>query len=209
MADQAGVPREFFNAIYGGAFDRAADASDAPWDIGRAQVAVEALIADGGVRGRVLDLGCGTGDNAIAMAHAGASVLGVDIVPAAIEKARARAAARGVGLELLVADALELGALGRVFDVVLDSGTFHVFSDDDRIRYVGSVASVLAPGGVLHVLCFSDQQPPGPGPRHVSEAEIAATFEGPFEITRVVPTRFMTRGHPAGAPAWHATLARR
>jgi SAM-dependent methyltransferase len=209
MTGREGVPTTFFHSIYAGGVDAGAVASDAPWDLGHAQPAVEELIRRGALQGRVLDVGCGPGDNAIAMARAGADVLAVDFVPAAVEKARARAAAQGVGVALRVADALDLAPLGRTFDAVLDSGTFHVFSDADRARYAASVAAVLAPGGALHLLCFSDEEPPGPGPRHVSRAEIAATFGGvTFEVESIERVRFYTRAQPDGARALLARVRR-
>jgi ubiquinone/menaquinone biosynthesis C-methylase UbiE len=72
------------------------------------------------------------------------------IVPLAIEKAGQKAEARGLSLELVVADALALGALGRSFATVIDSAVFHVFGDDERPRYVESLARVLEPGGRTH-----------------------------------------------------------
>ncbi len=70
-------------------------------------------------------------------------------------------------------DALALKDLPEVFDSVIDSGLFHVFSDDDRRRYVEGLATVLKPGGRLFLLCFSDEEPGTQGPRRVSRKEIA------------------------------------
>jgi SAM-dependent methyltransferase len=210
MTGRDGVPTEFFHAIYAGAQHALTPRPlEAPWDVGRAQPDVDALLAAGELRGRVLDLGTGPGHNAVAIARAGAAVVAVDLVPAAVERARAAAAEAGVVLEFAVADALDLTTLGRRFDAVLDSGTFHVFSDADRVRYATSVASVLEPGGRLFLLCFSDEQPPGPGPRHVPRAEIQATFAAPaFEVERITRTRFLTRGPDGGAVAWLAKVRR-
>ena len=58
-----------------------------------------------------------------------------------------------------MADALDLGAIGEVFETVLDCGLFHVFDDDDRARLVASLHAVVVPGGRYHMLCFSDRQP--------------------------------------------------
>jgi SAM-dependent methyltransferase len=210
MTGSEGVPSDFFHAIYAGTPHASTTRPvEAPWDVGRAQREVDALVAAGELRGRVLDVGTGPGHNAVAIARAGASVLAIDLVPAAVEKARAAAADAGVAIEAEVGDALALGALGRRFDAVLDSGTFHVFSDADRVRYAESVASILAPGGRLFLLCFSDEQPPGPGPRHVSRAEIQATFAPPaFEVERIARARFQTRGPDGGAVAWLAKIRR-
>jgi cyclopropane fatty-acyl-phospholipid synthase-like methyltransferase len=95
----------------------------------------------------VLDVGCGTGEHAILAAERGASALGVDVSPLAIALARRKARDRGVTAAFTVVDALDLGALGEVFDVVVDSGLFHVFDDEERPQYAASLARVLRTGG--------------------------------------------------------------
>jgi 2-polyprenyl-3-methyl-5-hydroxy-6-metoxy-1,4-benzoquinol methylase len=113
-----------------------------PWDIGRPQVAFARLAAGGLLEGEVLDVGCGTGEQAMVAAASGADVTGIDISPAAIDRARRKAADRGLRVRFEVGDALDLAALGRGFEVIIDSGVFHVFDDADRARYVASLASV-------------------------------------------------------------------
>src|SRR5262245_11537750 len=119
MTDRSGVPREFFESAYDGA---------PPWEIGRAQDDIVRLEGRGGFKGKVLDIGCGTGENALFLASKGLEVLGIDRVPAAIERARAKAKERKIDCAFEVADALNLGKLKRTFDTVLDSGLFHVLS---------------------------------------------------------------------------------
>ena len=140
-----------------------------PWDIGSAQPEVVRIADAGGFTGAVIDVGCGTGENALELSARGLPVVGVDAAPRAIEKARAKALERGSSAEFLVADVFSLDRLGRRFDTALDCGLFHVFEDRERPMYVASLASVLGPGAVLHLLCFSDQQPGDMGPRRVSQ----------------------------------------
>jgi cyclopropane fatty-acyl-phospholipid synthase-like methyltransferase len=117
------------------------------WDIGHPQPALVLLADQGLLSGRVLDVGCGTGEHAILAAERGASALGVDVSPLAIALARRKARDRGVTAAFTVVDALDLGALGEVFDVVVDSGLFHVFDDEERPQYAASLARVLRTGG--------------------------------------------------------------
>lgn len=93
-------------------------------------------------------------------------------------------------------DALALKELPEVFDSVIDSGLFHVFTDEDRRRYVGGLASVLKPGGRLFLLCFSDAEPGEQGPRRVSRREIEGAFAGGWVVESVEPTRFEVRPDP-------------
>ena len=90
-------------------------------------------------------------------------------------------------------DALALKDMPEVFDNVIDSGLFHVFSDDDRRRYVEGLASVLKPGGKLFLLCFSDEEPGEQGPRRISRGEIDDAFANGWQIEAIEPTRFEVR----------------
>jgi SAM-dependent methyltransferase len=110
-----------------------------------------------------------------------------------------------------VADALSLGDLGLSFDTVIDSGLFHVFDDDNRPRYVASLASVLRPGGHLYLMCFSDRQPGAFGPRRVSQDELRAAFRDGWTINAIQAESFALNPGAFGsatAQAWLATVRR-
>ena len=79
------------------------------------------------------------------------------------------------------------------FDTVIDSGLFHVFSDEDRRRYVEGLATVLKSGGRLFLLCFSDEEPGTQGPRRVSKTELHAAFAQGWSIESIEPTRVEVR----------------
>ena len=116
----------------------------APWDTGEPQPAVLRLARDGAFHGAVLDAGCGTGENALHVASLGLEVLGVDVAETALSIARENAGRRGITADFVLADALHLERLGRVFETVLDCGLFHSFDSDERRDYVASLASVTA-----------------------------------------------------------------
>jgi SAM-dependent methyltransferase len=181
----------------------------APWDIGRPQPAVIRLASASGFAGTVLDAGCGTGENALHIASLGLPVLGVDVAETALATARAKAAGRGVEADFALADALQLGRLGRRFATVLDCGLFHTFDGEERPGYVASLASVTEPGGTLYVLCFSDQGS-DTGPHPVSRDELRAAFSprSGWNVASIEPDRVETRFHHHGAPAWLATIKR-
>ena len=140
------------------------------WEIGRPQKAI--LDVADRLTGSILDAGCGTGENALYFASRGHKVTGIDFLAEPITIAKRKAEERGLTATFLVMDALALKELPEVFDSVIDSGLFHVFSDDERRRYVEGLASVLKPGGRLFLLCFSDAEPGDQGPRRVSRKEI-------------------------------------
>ena len=91
----------------------------------------------------------------------------------------------------------------------MDSGLFHAFDDADRARYVASLARVMGPGAILHLLCFSDREPWGGGPRRVSQQEIRDSFADGWMVRDIEPFRFEARiPGSGGAEAWHATIER-
>lgn len=192
----------FFAAAYRG--------GKPPWDIGRAQPAFVELANEGTIKGSVLDLGCGTGDNVLEFAERGHEAWGIDIVPGAIDQARAKARLRGLSATFLVGDALEIDALNRTFDTVIDCGLFHSFSDPERELYAQQLGAVLPPGGRFHMMVMSDWEDPAwGGPRRVTQAEIIDTFRSGWTIDDIREARFVVqptfkiRGH-----AWLASIVR-
>jgi SAM-dependent methyltransferase len=164
-------PQTFFTAVY---------AEQAPWDIGAPQPALMDLVHTFPPASPILDVGCGSGDLAIALAREGHEVLGVDFVPAAIEQAQARAGALALGptarLSFRVADALRPSRMGRRFGAVVDSGFFHLFEADEGDRFVDDLALTLAPGGRYYLLAFAVAFPIPHGPRAVTQQEVRKRF---------------------------------
>jgi cyclopropane fatty-acyl-phospholipid synthase-like methyltransferase len=192
-------------------WDSAYLAGPPPWDIGRPQPVFVRLADSGLLSGRVLDAGCGTGEHVLLAAAHGADAMGVDLSGLAIEKARAKAAERGLTARFEVADALHLERLGGRFGTVIDSGLFHVFDDADRPRYVTSLAAVAEPGGTYYMMCFSDRQPGVWGPRRVREEEIRAAFADGWEVVSLTRDQFSInpiQGNSV-AQAWQAVIRRR
>ena len=179
-----------------------------PWDIGRPQPNFVILADAGKFNGRVLDVGCGTGEHVMLAASHGAEAMGVDVAELAIERARAKARQRGISAMFEVGDVLHLERLGRQFDVITDSGVFHVFDDEERPVYVNSLRSALRPGGMYYLMCFSDSQPGDWGPRRVSQAELRAAFTDGWSIKSIEPAMFAVTIDDNGAQAWLATIER-
>ena len=181
------------------------------WDIGGPQPAFVRLADHGLLAGRVLDAGCGTGEHVLLAAARGAAATGVDLSVVAIEKARGKAAERGLTARFEVADALRLERLGETFDTITDSGLFHVFDDADRARYVTSLATVIEPGGTYYMMCFSDSQPGVWGPRRVRREEIRLAFSGGWAVESLTPDALTINPIEGitSALAWLAVIRRR
>ncbi|MHB1558834.1 MAG: class I SAM-dependent methyltransferase [Isosphaeraceae bacterium] len=199
------LDRQSFETIY---------ARKPPWETGRPQRAFVS-IADR-VTGHILDSGCGTGENALFFAGRGHSVLGIDFLEGPIRQASEKVQQRGVGgAEFVQMDALTLATLDRQFDSVIDSGLFHVFSDEDRARYVAGLAHATRPGGRLFLLCFSDEEPGTQGPRRVSQREIREAFADGWNVEELAASRYEVRPDledisfsEGGPKAWFAVIRR-
>jgi cyclopropane fatty-acyl-phospholipid synthase-like methyltransferase len=196
--------RSTFEAIYAG---------QAPWDIGKPQKPFIDVAER--ITGSVLDAGCGTGDTAIFLADRGRIVTGIDFLDVPIQRAKQKAAERGVPATFLVKDAMTLKDWTERFDNVIDSGLFHVFSDKDRERYVAGLATVLKPGGRLFLMCFSDEEPGEQGPRRVSKQELHDAFAEGWQIDSIEAVQIGVRPDlkdfsfsEGGPKAWFVVVKR-
>lgn len=184
-----------------------------PWDIDRPQPAFAALAESGAITGRVLDVGCGTGEHTLMAAALGLDATGVDLAAVALRTAEQKARDRGLTARFLSHDARHLAELGETFDTVLDSGLFHIILKDDRAGFVESVRSVLKPGGRYFVLGFSDQVPQElgryrTGPHRLSRGEIEAAFADGWHIDSIERTKIAHNVSDEGMNAWLVRLTR-
>ncbi len=115
---------------------------------------------------RALDIGCGTGVNAVFMAQHGLQVTGLDYVPEALRFAAARAEKSGVKIEFVCADVTKFETRDK-FDLVLDSGCFHGFDENLRLNYRKKLMEWLR-NGAQYVLIHS-------GKRHALDLSIVGT----------------------------------
>jgi SAM-dependent methyltransferase len=228
---------DFFDSAYKGT---------PPWDIGRPQKEFIELVRRGELSGSVLDIGCGTGENALFFAGEGYEVWGIDSAPVAIQKAKEKAAGRGLKVHFLVLDALHMSELIRQFDTgretqvpdlgitakqfstgretagqvpdqektakpfstATDSGLFHTLSDEDRPVFVDALAAILSPAGRYFMLCFSDLEPGGYGPRRITQKEIRESFRDGWTINYIRQATFESRTRAEGPRAWLSSISK-
>lgn len=176
-----------------------------PWDIGRPQPVFVKLVKESDMipPGLVLDVGCGTGENAIFYAQNKFTTVGIDFSNEAIGQAKAKAKQRGVKIDFKVGNALDLKFPNDSFNYVTDSGLFHTFDDSRRLEFRDEIVRVLKPAGTYLMMCFSDKEPADwGGPRRVSKQEIETVFSSKFKINYIRDEYFATKIHENGGRAY-------
>jgi SAM-dependent methyltransferase len=162
-----------------------------PWSIGEPQPEVAALIAEGNFHGDVLDAGCGEAAVSMFLAERGATVVGLDQSPTAIEMARADAERRGLtNATFDVADISDFSGYDGRFGTIVDSTLFHSMPVELRDGYQRSIVRAAAPGASYFVLVFDKAGMPGDGPVNaVSEDELREAVGKYWVIDEIRPAR--------------------
>lgn len=181
------LQRTVFSRLY----RRAPDVESLPWHREEPPSLLARVIADRPGGGRALDVGCGEGTNAVHLAQAGFSVVGLDFVPAALAAAQERAERAGVEIDLVECDVVD-HAPPAPYDVVLDSGCLHHLPKGRVAAYRDRLDQWLAPGGDFVLVHFAHRPRVlwiPKGPRHLTRAQAEALF-APFELEAYDETHF-------------------
>ena len=168
-------------------WDKRYDENALPWDSGQPDPRLMKLLSSWPeCRGRVLDIGCGTGTNAVWLAEQGFQVTALDISTSAVAMARRHSVKQGVECTFFAADFLSCSLGEEPFSLIFDRGCFHSMGGrENRQSFVSRAASCLGQGGLWFSLIGNKDQAPtegNQGPPRLSAAEICADVEPAFEI---------------------------
>jgi len=184
---------------------------DAPWDTGQPSSELIRVVAEEQLRPcRVLEVGCGTGTNAVWLAQQGFEVLGVDVAQPAIERARLRTEAAGATARFLQADLLDAPDLRGPYQFFFDRGCYHAVRRIDVAKYLQTLDRNTAPDAAGLVLAGNAREPHDVGPPVVTEEEIRDELGRVFEILRLREFRFDSPPE-SGGPflAWSCLVRKR
>jgi SAM-dependent methyltransferase len=153
-----------------------------PWDTGITPPEVVSYVADH-QPGRAIDLGCGTGTNAIYLAERGWQVLGVDFSQRAIRTARRKNRGSDLPIEFLQTDVTRLEGVRGPFNLALDIGCFHSLPLDRRRSYAHRLGQLVAAEG--HYLLYAWLPGDDPTSSNPSQEEIKSLFGSNFESINI------------------------
>jgi cyclopropane fatty-acyl-phospholipid synthase-like methyltransferase len=165
-----------------------------PWDTNQTPPEVLEFILNN-LPGKALDLGCGTGTNAITLAENGWQVTGVDFAPNAIWAAKRKAKAAGAVADFHIGDVIRLDGIEGPFDLILDIGCYHNLSPQEMTNYRENIHRLLGSEGTFMLYTFfRENATSGSG---VVEADLEA-FSPPLTLVSRVDS-FERGSRPA---AW-------
>lgn len=186
-------------------------AGSAPWDIGKPDFNLIEVVSQKPISPcKALDIGCGTGDNAIWLAQNGFQVVAIDTADIALEKARDKAREAKVECDFRLLNFLSSKVEGAPFDFVFDRGCFHSYaSPEERTLFAKNVAQHLGVGGLwLSLIGNADDRREGPGPPRRTALDIVSAVEPYFEIISLISSHFGSN-RPTPPRAWRCLMQRR
>ena len=169
---------------------------DLPWDSGIRSRELARVLDEGLVKPcRAVELGCGTGTNAVFLAQLGFDVTAFDLAPRALEMARARAASADVRVNFLEADLANLGLDLEPFDFIFDRGCYHCVRRMNLQGFLKTLERLSRPGTRYLVLAGNaNEQTETEGPPRVTEQEIRDDLGRLFRVERIREFRFEDAG---------------
>ena len=169
-------------------------AGEVPWDLGKPDANLIHTVTTTPIRPcKTLEIGCGTGDNAIWLAQQGFDVVAVDVSSIAIEQATAKAAQIGTKCDFLVLDVFQEHTEGGPFGFAFDRGFLHIIdSNETRQRFAERLSGYLDESGLwLSLLGNADGvSRGGQGPPQRSARDIVNAVEPYFEILSLASSHF-------------------
>ncbi|MBX3443829.1 MAG: methyltransferase domain-containing protein [Planctomyces sp.] len=181
-----------------------------PWDSGLPSRELQHILRESEIpRGRALDLGCGSGTNAVFLAQQGFRTTGVDAAAEGLALARRRADQAGVEVDWIEADVQGLSLAGGPFDFVFDRGCYHCCRRVDLDGYLATVRNATRPGSLMVCLAGNADETSEYGPPRVTAAELIGEFEPLMHIRQLRPFRFQDADEREGPLGWSLVLERR
>lgn len=188
-------------------WDQRYDAGTTPWDSGLPSKELRSRIEEEALQPcRVLELGCGSGTNAVFLAELGFDVTAVDCSAIALQKGERLAEERGVVVNWLCGDVCEID-FGTPFPFVFDRGCFHCCRRE-KFPILPAIERATTSGSRMLVLTGNANEQREHGPPQLSEQELREEFERLFDINSIREFYFEDPGGVRGPLGWSCWMTR-
>jgi methyl halide transferase len=180
-----------------------------PWDVGQPHAELVRVLDEYQLRPQtVLDVGCGTGADAVLLARRRFDVTAVDCSPIALERARLRAEQQDALIRFVLADVFEFARSAGKFALVHDAGLYHAVRQTNLDQYLDMLWRVTQPGSYYFCLAGAPSAAADEGPPQVTEDEIHNELGRLFEFVHLRPTRLESLTEKIGYLGWSCLMRR-
>lgn len=180
-----------------------------PWETGLASGELIRVLDEGIIRpGAVLEVGCGTGADAVLLAQRGFDVTAVDSAAMAIERARGRAEQADALIRFVLSDVFQFAQTAEMFDLIYDSGFYHYIRLAALDKFLDMLWRITQPGSFYLTLAGSTDEESEGGPPQVSEQQIRGELGRLFEFVHLRPFRFESPNREEGYAGWSCLMRR-
>ena len=183
---------------------------DTPWDSQIPSQELRSVLAEYDVAtGKAIELGCGSGTNAVYLATNNWQVTAVDCSPAALQLAQEKSALAEAEVRWIEADVQHFDLPGETFGFVFDRGCYHCCRRVDLPGYLTSLENLTHLGSHFLCLCGNPSDGTSGGPPRVTEEEIRQEFSGLFELIHLREFHFEDAGGVPGPLGWSVWMQRK
>jgi methyl halide transferase len=180
-----------------------------PWDVGVPHAELARVLDEYHLKPQtVLEIGCGTGADAIVLARRRYEVTAVDCSPIALERARLRAEQQNALIRFVLADMFEFARTAGKFDFICDCGVYHALRQVNLERYLDMLWRVTQPGSHFLCLAGAPTEMAEDGPPQVTEDQIHNELGRLFEFVHLRPTRLEGLSRKEGYAGWSCLMRR-
>ena len=181
-----------------------------PWETGAVSGELVKLLSEGIVPvGRVLEIGCGTGANAVCFAKNGFEVTALDSSPTALERARRRGRMENAPVHFILDDVYRFAKKSEPFDLVFDAGFYHFARRDKLDCFLDILWRLTSPGSYYIALAGNtDEEDNEGGPPQVSEDDIRNELGRILDVVQLRPFRLESPNRAEGYLGWSCVMRR-
>lgn len=180
-----------------------------PWETGLVSSELVKLVKEKILPvGRVLEIGCGTGANAVYLAKHGFEVTAVDLSPTALERARRRGRLENAPVHFILDDIYQFAKTAEQFDVIFDAGFYHFARRDDLDKLLDLLWRITKPGSYYVTLAGNADEEAEGGPPRVTEEDIRNELGRLLDMVQLRTFYFESPNRPEGFLGWSCVMRR-